>query len=183
MHAEQEYQNCLPIINKMVYHHTTMSQVDQDELRSQANLLFVLACQRYDDKRGTQFFTYFYHTLRLGLLTFVQKEKKELPIEPDEMTRLSDAVKQWQDRHENLIWFHEWVESLSPDSQVVVKLILTPPRALMNLSRGRHTWEGLISKSLLTEYLKDNRKWTRGQVLSAFREIKTKLKECRLWVT
>lgn len=57
-HREEYYRQCSKVIDYAVYHYGTRTPMGSDELRARANLIFCIACLRWDPEGGAALPTY-----------------------------------------------------------------------------------------------------------------------------
>lgn len=124
------YQSVEAMICRMAKRASMISGISFDEMKAQANFLFVLACRRFDEERGAKFSTFFYSVLYNGLVDFGKGEcwsegmmRRVYPSaddpEPDPLANLGD------EKASRAFLVSDMYNSLSADEAALVDLVLT----------------------------------------------------------
>lgn len=126
---EKRYASCSRMIWQAAKKASAVSGVPFEEMKAQADMLFVRACRVYDAERGAKFSTVLFSILHNGLITFGQREAKHngaarlFAVQTDEESQ--DPFDYIADeRAESAYRFRELYNSLSPDEMFIVDLAL-----------------------------------------------------------
>ncbi len=124
------YEQVKAMINKAAKTASSHSGVPFEEMKAQADYLFVSALQKFDITRGVKFSTFLYSVLHNGLVDYGKHESRHngwdrVYLESDENGETTDIVSltcdEAQERQYDMINLYN---SLSPDQEKLVKLVL-----------------------------------------------------------
>lgn len=158
------------VIHEVIRRHRIKYGGDLDDLASDANALFLLAYESYDEARGSfdQWVRYF-----VGKQLLTQRVKEVM--RNNRLSRVTDYdLNQYEEGGSSLA---ELLDELSEDAQTVVQLTLDPNAdiRLSLLQRGARTkptphrlWTSVV------EFLKDC-DWSPERIAESFREIRDAL--------
>ncbi len=153
---ESKYESVVNLLKDCVYKlQLKTGYTDTDELMSEANWAFLLACEKYDPKRGS-FSNYVWIKVTGHLLTYYGNRVRE-------KKREEEGVKGRQiSERFNLKRF---LFELSEDARILSSLSLEPPA-----SHKRHS-----QRETLIAYLKDCG-WSMFRIRKGFQEIQEALR-------
>ncbi len=141
---------------------------DFDELMSEASLAYVQARNGFDPSKGAKFSSWLYQIVRGRLMDWKRKQySKRIPLSEDDPNTVSvnqkmsliDAIRQ----------------ECSPDSGVVVQLILNPPIDVILTARQWRSEKSPISLRIAVEQHLRELGWAVSRVWQAFGEIQEAL--------
>lgn len=132
---------------------------DPEELLSEAHEHFMTALRTYRDDKGTQLSTWIYFTVHHGLLESHRKEAGRASHRRQESVDFSEQPRRGFD-------LDGFVEDLSPDAEIVVRLALTAGRRYSQMRTARRA----AAVKLL------RRGWSGRRIAAAFEEVKAALR-------
>lgn len=153
---------------------------DWDELMSEANRLFVLACKRHDPKRGS-ITTCVYIAVMRGLNDRYRRECKRLKgcheisldsiqMGEEDERHIEIFIKELQDTASDI---KHLLMEISDDAKCVVDLVLFPPRDLQEEIKACKN--STIKRRCIEEYLRFTLKWTRFRIRKVVQELREAL--------
>lgn len=154
------------LIYKQSWYYAKKYDIDFEEVRSQAYIVFCEAIDRFDRKMGASFTTYLFDRLRT-LDYYCKKEKFTKSLEiwiGKEYLRFGEII---EDRIERLN-FYEMVDLLSKDARSLVKEIISGTFNQPGMDRQRSVGKTRIRKVVTKEW-----GWTHSKVDDVWNEVKT----------
>lgn len=160
--AKEMFNKYQPLVEKFVWNNARRFQVDPDDVRGEAYILFCIAAQRYDAQYGASFGTYLYHRLHhLSCICKDMRFNREIEFvqtnAPDKLRALFD---QSMERLESAL-------ELSSDAQQVLDFILSWE---WDVPGGR---KRLPRLSLVANQFRHEANWSVPRTQKAWEEIKT----------
>ena len=172
-HNYTDYQ---PLILKLA--HTWNRQgngrIEFEELVAEGNLAFCIADQEFRSNNKTKFSTYLYTVASNAMCDLAmgnwRKRRFESSIEEIDVLTLPDSQ-----TPETQTRLKQWAESLSKESQFLIKLVWETPREIVQWAQ-EETYHPKNTQDRLARYLRGlNWKW--NDIQFCFQEIKEALKE------
>ena len=173
MHNYTDYQ---AMILKLAHIWTNKGngRIEFEELVAEGNLAFCIADQKFRPDNGNQFSTYLYTVASNAMCDLAmgnwRKMQFESPSEEIDVLPLPDfQTPETQTR------LKQWTESLSKESQFLIKLVWETPGEIVQWAQ-EETYHPRNTQDRLARYLRGlNWKW--ADIQFCFQEIKEALKE------
>ena len=165
----ETYLDINPLINSIAIRFFKTYGGGLDEWKAQANLLFVMAYDSYNETKGI-FSTWVYFRIEKGLQDFVKKNRNQ----KNAISQIKDHCKETTPRSSSFSVF-EFVDEISEDARTIANLIWHPSTEFQTLPKanGNH---GSRMRTVLESHLK-SLGWTRRRVKESFEEIRRVLYE------
>jgi len=138
-----------------------------EELRAEANLLFVIAFDSYDPKKA-RFSTWLFHNIWNGLLTYKQTIHKQTPYTHYSKEE-SYSFQETEDKQNSFIRTFEILDELREDTKTITQLILDPPESFTKITPKKGE-SGCHTRVAIRQYL-SSLGWTARQIRESFAEI------------
>lgn len=159
---EQAYKRNMRHINYTVKRLSDASYIDQDDLLSEANWIFVMCYKRFEaGKISSGFDTYFSKSLRVRLLDFMKKSRKR-----DGYEITSEPV--YDSGFEDRAILKLTLEQLSPTAQVCLEVVFDSNENFEKIGKNC-IYDG---SERLARYINRNKNIPIRKVFHAFNEIK-----------
>ena len=158
----------LNIVRKVVWSYTRSTDMDFDELCSEAYLAYLEAAPSYDPSRGKKT-TFIWNVVR-NHINDLLKMKKEVPVDKEAIDMLIEERDEL-DPEQVVLAEESWrelFESLSPDAKMIF-FLLNSNEGYINTDKPREA-RGIIARELKA------RGWSENKIWATFREIKQTLK-------
>lgn len=168
----ETYSDVRSLLDKLVRSHKRRYGGNYDDLRADANSLFVEAYDSFDDNKG-DFFTWVKYFVWIRLLYARRLQLRETK-------RYEDYDPDFVGRNDpNYFNLDEFLDGLSEDAAYVVRMALNPPKKIVRMltrgertggTRGRPKEMGHAIREYLTKI-----GWTFRRVATSFNEIRKAL--------
>jgi len=173
MHNYADYQ---AMILKLAHIWTNKSNriVEFEDFVAEGNLAFCIADQEFRPNKGFQFSTYLYHIASNAMCDLATGNWRQTHFESstEEIDILHLPDSQTPEAQTQL---KQWVESLSKESQFLIKLVWETPSEIVQWAQ-EETYHPKNTQDRLARYLRAlNWKWT--DIQFCFQEIKEALRE------
>lgn len=142
---------------------------DSEEIRAEANLVFVKAFHEYDRSRSE-----FTTCLQFKIWKWFQNRMRKHYAELHRM-RMETANLNLITRKQSRFHLPDLIDELSSDAATIVRLIVDTPNDLRHILKHRHSGTAINVRWALAEFLKDLG-WTVERITESFTEIKEALR-------
>lgn len=161
------YESHVKLISSKAYYYHSSFGVPIEELRSEANMIFVTTLKLYDETKS-KFTTFLYIRLDQGLLQFIQKWRTQLPVYYEGMEMLENSTQHccladWKTS------FWDKVRGLSEEAEAVVICITDGPEEIYKIIQTRPP---KMVRGAVVKYLRNEKQWSWPKIWRVFREIK-----------
>lgn len=161
------YESHVKLISSKAYYYHSSFGVPVEELRSEANMIFVTTLKLYDETKS-KFTTFLYIRLDQGLLQFIQKWRTQLPVYYEGVEVLENSTQHccsadWKTS------FWDKIKSLSEEAEAVVICITDGPEEIYNAIQTRPP---KMVRGAVVKYLRNEKQWSWPKIWRVFREIK-----------
>ena len=171
--TETYYKASTPILEARAHHVAIITGFPQDELRSEADVLFMKAVRKWNPDRtatGTaSFSTFLFRVVHNGLLSYTRAECRA-PA-PDYEWDADTAIHPAATRPDDAAGWKDELASMGEDARNVVALVLEAPAELIDLLRCYAPTNGAF-RTALTKFLTRHWGWTRPRAVAVFDEIR-----------
>lgn len=145
---------------------------DIEELKAEANLMFVLAFDSYDEIKKIPFIGWVSFCIWKHLLNYIKKEYKQKFISLDNQINDENTFNSIISKTPyHPFYLTELLDELHNDSKFIIRLLFNPPEKLKQriLNKGTKPKNVRIG---LKEYLREDLDWLGKQIKISFQEIK-----------
>jgi DNA-directed RNA polymerase specialized sigma24 family protein len=159
----ETYYDLEQVIYKIIWNHIKKYGGDFEELKAEANLIYILAYDSYQETIGN-ITTWICFCLRTGLINHCKNKSKQLPIHSELYNNIIDK------KSFSPSYLLETFDEIHTDSKTIFEIILYPPKGLSNedLEKG---FKAHKTRIYLRNYLK-KLGWTGKRIKESFTEIK-----------
>src|SRR3972149_1261828 len=141
--------------------------VPVDELKSEANVIFMETLQIYDESKS-KFITFLFIRLDQGLLQFIQRWRSQLPSYYEGTEEIEKSLQcSYKMNWREALW--DKVKGLSKEAEVVVLCITDGPEEIYHIIQTRPP---RMVRGAVVRYLRNEKGWSWPRIWSVFREIK-----------
>jgi hypothetical protein len=140
--------------------------IDQNELMNQGISIFYKSAQSYNPELSS-FNTWLYMNLQWGLSLYCMNNTFDFAQWVDSEC-FTNSFKQRQTRQ---IAFRDMMINLSPDSRIVVDIVLDQDHLPINMKKGNRLTQGILRR-----YLLKVKQWKHKRIDIVFNEIKEALR-------
>jgi len=139
-----------------------------EELRAEANLLFVIAFDSYDPKKA-RFSTWLFHNIWNGLLTYKQTIHKQTPYTHYSKEESVSMHQEIEDKQGLFTKTFEILDEVGESAKTIIELILSPPESFTHISTKAGN-SGCHIRVAIRQHL-SSLGWTARQIRESFAEI------------
>jgi hypothetical protein len=170
---EELYEKVKPIINGTVSKvYSSNKHLDIDELKSEANMVFMYCAEKYPLKTG-KFESFLASSLHWRLFEYVQGRGEQL----SELV-LNENSGDIKEQYCNMSPILDATfQNLSRDVKQLTDIVFNPPQALFKVQPFPVKDNKRISKLMLFRYLRKSLNWKRDRILMSFQEMQKFLKQ------
>jgi RNA polymerase sigma factor (sigma-70 family) len=159
------------IIYHLAHRFAENNGTDPEDLISYGLEIFMETVKKFDPSRGAAFSTYLYSRLWGKFMDWYRVEARApMSVWIPELEDNGDPAVCYTSFHEEMIAFRDVVESLSEDSQELIRAILQG-----EIMRVHHFHESIlpISEHGTRLHMRESRGWSYGRTSRAWEEVKT----------
>lgn len=159
------YEDIKRLIYQICNGYVHSSDLNFEELVSEANHAFVKAYNKYDPERG-DFTTLIHHAVNNHLKSLMRKRVREIKFKTNQ-ENIETHIKKIR------FTLHTFINSLSDDSKFIMKLIFDAPNDIKEMTKAlgkdQLKWREFIGLHLF------NLKWDQDRIDATFEEVKAAL--------
>ncbi len=166
---EETYKDMEKLILKVTWKFQTRYGGEIDDLIGQANLLFILAFDEYDESKKTQLSTWLWHYINRGLWNYIKTENHK-----NNHISIDDEDKNINPQTSDSFSILELLDELEQDTLLIIRLFLETPNELiasiLNEGKQMNHIQGFMRRRLRNRLKQLG--WTLKRVTEAFDKIK-----------
>jgi len=168
--VEQTYRDTEPMINKLSWLHHRKIGGDFEEIKAQANLLFMIAYNTTDDS-SSSFITWLYTSIKYGLMSWTRSRTRR---DRNHRRAIEDIARTVATEHqlsaEPSPLHIEAKYNESETIRTLLDLIFHPPEIIAD-DIGRYDDPAMVRETI-KEYLEHHEGWSRDRIRLAFKEVR-----------
>ncbi len=170
------YKELQGYINAVVWEHIKSYGGDFEELKSQANVIFINAVNAYNSNRGTKLSTWITFKIKTGLLDNLRSESKNvLKI----ATKIDDVFVNTYSVADKMLPLMEFIDEISVDACIALQVFFDIPKdtalKIRKRCKGKQNRFDRVQAALRNCVCNRLRQkgWTPQRMSRAFEELKT----------
>lgn len=164
INADALYEECKPMIEYLTTKMWYKTGFEREELRAQANFIFMKCYDSFDPNRNCKFGSWLHTNVEHGLMKFVAKNWKVRTL--DEVVEVESENHEWNPS--KVLEFKDLLNSFSSEAKFVCQLLLDCPDEIIQTS-DQHTPKyirGYIRRHLISIG------WTQNKIYHAFHDLR-----------
>jgi len=168
---DKTYMDVEKLIYKIVWRFKIRYGGEIDELKAEANYLFLLSCQTYEESKSA-FSTWLSWCIWHGLLDWLNEENKHTKLSINDTTNDGQTYEELlKNEFQKPFYLFELIEDLPNDAAFIIKLLFNPTKRFREevLSRGTKPKFILIG---LRYYLYEDLEWLKKEISESIGDIR-----------